>query len=129
MGPGLANTEANLVENERSMGFVTKSQSTKFKSFQSLDTAEVAAVSGPFEWVAVKSKYFVTAVLAFETGGGAGRRAVGAPIAAGGPEEGAPGVHLGQPPAPGRPATSATSCTPGRWSTPGWPRWGTTSTT
>ena len=68
MGPGLANTEANLVENERSMGFVTKSQSTKFKSFQSLDTAEVAAVSGPFEWVAVKSKYFVTAVLAFETG-------------------------------------------------------------
>lgn len=68
MGPGLANTEANLVENERSMGFVTKSQSTKFKAFQSLDTAEVAAVSGPFEWVAVKSKYFVTAVLAFETG-------------------------------------------------------------
>jgi YidC/Oxa1 family membrane protein insertase len=68
MGPGLANTEANLVENERSMGFVTKAQSTKFKSFQSLDTAEVATVSGPFEWVAVKSKYFVTAVLAFEPG-------------------------------------------------------------
>lgn len=68
MGPGLANTEANLVENERSMGFVTKAQSTKFKSFQSLDTALVATVSGPFEWVAVKSKYFVTALLAFETG-------------------------------------------------------------
>ncbi|HQR19176.1 MAG TPA: membrane protein insertase YidC, partial [Gemmatimonadales bacterium] len=68
MGPGLANTEANLVENERSMGFVTKAQSTKFKSFQSLDTAQVATVSGPFEWVAVKSKYFVTALLAFEPG-------------------------------------------------------------
>ena len=68
MGPGLANTEANLVENERSMGFVTKAQSTKFKSFQSLDTAQVATVSGPFEWVAVKSKYFVTALLAFEAG-------------------------------------------------------------
>ena len=68
MGPGLANTEANLVENERSMGFVTKAQSTKFKSFQSLDTAQVLAVSGPFEWVAVKSKYFVTALLAFEPG-------------------------------------------------------------
>jgi YidC/Oxa1 family membrane protein insertase len=68
MGPGLANTEANLVENERSMGFVTKAQSTKFKSFQSLDTAQVMAVSGPFEWVAVKSKYFVTALLAFEEG-------------------------------------------------------------
>ena len=50
------------------MGFVTKAQSTKFKSFQSLDTAQVATVSGPFEWVAVKSKYFVTALLAFEAG-------------------------------------------------------------
>ncbi|MEZ4413226.1 MAG: membrane protein insertase YidC [Gemmatimonadales bacterium] len=68
MGPGLANTEANLSENERAMGFVTKAQSTKFKAFQSLDTAEVATVSGPFEWVAVKSKYFVTALLAFEPG-------------------------------------------------------------
>lgn len=68
MGPGLANTEANLVENERSTGFVTKAQSTKFKAFQSLDTAVVVSLSGPFEWVAVKSKYFVTAVLAFETG-------------------------------------------------------------
>jgi len=68
MGPGLANTEANLAENERAMGFVTKAQSTRFKAFQSLDTAEVATVSGPFEWVAVKSKYFVTAVLAFEPG-------------------------------------------------------------
>jgi len=68
MGPGLANTEANLVENERSMGFVTKAQSTRFKAFQSLDTAAVMTVSGPFEWVAVKSKYFVTALLAFEPG-------------------------------------------------------------
>ena len=102
MGPGLANTEANLVENERSMGFVTKAQSTKFKSFQSLDTAEVATVSGPFEWVAVKSKYFVTAVLAFEPGaapiGGLSVR----PSPPARPEEGRPGVDLGQHAAPGR---------------------------
>lgn len=68
MGPGLANTEANLVENERAMGVVTKAQSTKFKGFQSLDTGVVATLSGPFEWVAIKSKYFVTALLAFEEG-------------------------------------------------------------
>jgi YidC/Oxa1 family membrane protein insertase len=68
MGPGLANTEANLRENERAMGYVTKAQSTKFKGFQSLDTAAVVTVSGPFEWVAVKSKYFVTALFAFEEG-------------------------------------------------------------
>lgn len=68
MGPGLANTEANVPENETVMGYVTKSQSTKFKAFQSLDTAVVTTVSGPFEWVAVKSKYFVTAILAFESG-------------------------------------------------------------
>lgn len=68
MGPGLPNTEANLSENERSMGFVTMAQSSKFKAFQSLDTAEVATLSGPFDWVGVKSKYFVTALLAFEPG-------------------------------------------------------------
>jgi YidC/Oxa1 family membrane protein insertase len=68
MGPGLVNTEANLLENERAMGYVTKAQSTKFKGFQSLDTSRVVTVSGPFEWVAVKSKYFVTALFAFEEG-------------------------------------------------------------
>jgi len=68
MGPGLANTEANLLENERAMGYVTKAQSTKFKGFQSLDTSRVTTVSGPFEWVAVKSKYFVTGLFAFEEG-------------------------------------------------------------
>jgi YidC/Oxa1 family membrane protein insertase len=68
MGPGLVNTEANLLENERAMGYVTKAQSTKFKGFQSLDTSRVMTVSGPFEWVAVKSKYFVTALFAFEEG-------------------------------------------------------------
>ena len=68
MGPGLANTEANLLENERAMGYVTKAQSTQFKGFQRLDTASVVTVSGPFEWVAVKSKYFVTSLFAFEEG-------------------------------------------------------------
>lgn len=68
LGPGMANTEANLAENERSMGYVTKAQSTKFKGFQSLDTGTVTTVSGPFEWVALKSKYFVAALLAFEEG-------------------------------------------------------------
>jgi len=68
MGPGLVNTEANLLENERAMGYVTKAQSTKFKGFQSLDTSKVVTVSGPFEWVAVKSKYFVTALFAFGEG-------------------------------------------------------------
>jgi len=68
MGPGIANTEANLGENERAMGYVTKAQATKFKGFMSLDPGVTVTASGPFEWVAVKSKYFVTALLAFETG-------------------------------------------------------------
>jgi len=68
MGPGIANTEANLAENERSMGYVTKAEATKFKGFMSLDPGVTATASGPFEWVAVKSKYFVTALLAIEPG-------------------------------------------------------------
>jgi len=69
MGPGFRNTEANLGENQREMGFVTKDQSgTELTRLQSLDAGELRTVSGPFEWVAVKSKYFVTAVLAFGEG-------------------------------------------------------------
>jgi YidC/Oxa1 family membrane protein insertase len=69
MGPGFRNTEANPGENQREMGFVTKDQSgTDLTRLQSLDAGELRTVSGPFEWVAVKSKYFVTALLAFSEG-------------------------------------------------------------
>lgn len=66
LGPGLANTEQNLSENTRNMGVVTRNGGSDFTRFSKLDPGEIVVMSGPFEWVAVKSKYFVTAVLAVE---------------------------------------------------------------
>jgi YidC/Oxa1 family membrane protein insertase len=68
MGPGLANTEENRSENTREMGFVTRNGGSDLTRFSSLDPGETVVEPGPFEWVAVKSKYFVTAVLAVDSG-------------------------------------------------------------
>ena len=81
MGPTLGNTEANEVENHRALALVTKQRSADRIDLASLTVGEPRTVSGPLEWVAVKSKYFVTAVFAFDSTGGAisGVTAVGLP--------------------------------------------------
>src|SRR6266540_1956540 len=70
-GPGLANTEADSNENHRALALVTKQNDAERTDFSSLKPGEPKTLSGPFEWVAVKSKYFVTALLAFDSAGGA----------------------------------------------------------
>ena len=70
IGPTLANTEANLQENQRDLALVTKHSDTERTSLGELDAGEVRTVSGPFEWTALKSKYFVTALFAFDSTGG-----------------------------------------------------------
>jgi YidC/Oxa1 family membrane protein insertase len=70
MGPTLANTEADSAENRRALALVTKHSETERLDFSGLEPGESKTVSGPFEWAAVKSKYFVTAVLAFDSTGG-----------------------------------------------------------
>jgi YidC/Oxa1 family membrane protein insertase len=70
MGPTLGNTEANEVENHRALALVTKQRNADRTDFSSLKVGEPTTVSGPLEWVAVKSKYFVTAVFAFDSTGG-----------------------------------------------------------
>ncbi|HEY7649289.1 MAG TPA: membrane protein insertase YidC, partial [Methylomirabilota bacterium] len=73
MGPTLANTEANAEENHHALALVTKQNETERTDFASLKPGEPRTVSGPLDWAAIKSKYFVTAVLAFDsTGGGIG---------------------------------------------------------
>ncbi len=83
MGPTLANTEANEVENQHALALVTKRGEAERMDFGGLKPGEPRTVSGPLEWAAVKSKYFVTAVLAFDsTGGGiSGATAVAQPSA------------------------------------------------
>ncbi len=68
LGPGLRNTEADSTGNYRDMGLVTKSTKTSQVRLSSLDPGVTETVSGPFEWAAVKSKYFVTAMFAFDSG-------------------------------------------------------------
>lgn len=66
MGHGMRSTEADTNANWYDFGVVTKTDESKLLKFSSLDSAEVRTLSGPFEWVAVKSKYFVTALLAID---------------------------------------------------------------
>lgn len=75
MGPGLRNTESDSAEHVRELAVVTKAQGTSKTRFGKFDGDAPTDLSGPFEWVAVKSKYFVTAVFALDTtpSGSAGR--------------------------------------------------------
>jgi YidC/Oxa1 family membrane protein insertase len=67
MGPTLANTEADSNENHRALALVTKHDDTERTDFAGLKPGEPKTISGPFEWAAVKSKYFVTAVLTLDS--------------------------------------------------------------
>jgi YidC/Oxa1 family membrane protein insertase len=70
LGPTLANTEANSTENHRALALVTKHSDTERTDLAGLKPGETKTISGPLEWAGVKSKYFVTAVLAFDSAGG-----------------------------------------------------------
>ncbi|HUR93265.1 MAG TPA: membrane protein insertase YidC [Gemmatimonadales bacterium] len=70
MGPTLANTEANLQENHHALAVVTRQNDAERTDFSSLDPGEVKTVSGPLDWVAIKSKYFVTGLLDYDSTGG-----------------------------------------------------------
>lgn len=67
LGNGFRDTEANFAENHREGGFVVKKDDTKLHRFSSLDPLQTQVESGPFEWVAVKSKYFVAALFAWDS--------------------------------------------------------------
>ena len=70
LGPTLANTEANIDENHRDLSLVTRGSDVDRNDLAKLDPAEPATLSGPFQWTALKSKYFVTGLLAGDTVGG-----------------------------------------------------------
>ncbi len=66
LGHGLRSVEADPLTDYREYALVTKADKTQKTTFASLDPGERAVLEGPFEWVALKSKYFFTAVLAPE---------------------------------------------------------------
>ena len=70
MGPTMANTEANVQENHRELALVTMRGETERTNLNSLEPGERRELSGPFAWTALKSKYFVTGLVAADSTGG-----------------------------------------------------------
>ena len=70
MGPGLRNVEADSAEHLRELAIVTMDDGAERLDFGDLEPGQPETVSGPFGWVAVKSKYFVTALFAVDSSGG-----------------------------------------------------------
>jgi YidC/Oxa1 family membrane protein insertase len=96
MGPTVANTEANVKEYHRDLALVTMRGETERTNFASLEPGERRALSGPFAWTALKSKYFVTGLIAADSTGG---RIAGATMEAapGSPEPTAARIRVSMP--------------------------------
>ena len=67
LGNGFRQTEADTNDNARASGIVTKLEKTNVTLFSKLKPRVATPISGPFEWVAVKSKYFVAGLFAYDS--------------------------------------------------------------
>jgi len=83
LGDGLRSVEADSTDDFGHYALVTKAAKTQSTSFSSVKPDEAKVLDGPFEWVGVKSKYFLLAALALEENQPrfAGTIAVGGPRA------------------------------------------------
>jgi YidC/Oxa1 family membrane protein insertase len=68
LGPRLRVVDADSLGDIGAYGVVTKDGSTQSVAFGSLEPNARRELAGPFAWVAIKSKYFVAAVLAIDEG-------------------------------------------------------------
>lgn len=69
MGDGIRQTESDSAANYYDYGVVTKTDQSHSTLFSKLKTdAPPTTLEGPFDWAAVKSKYFVAALLADDSG-------------------------------------------------------------
>jgi YidC/Oxa1 family membrane protein insertase len=67
LGNGFRATEASMADNWGQSGVVTKFEKTSVTLFSRFKPRQVTTMSGPFEWVAVKSKYFVAGLFAYDS--------------------------------------------------------------
>jgi YidC/Oxa1 family membrane protein insertase len=89
LGPRLALVEADSADDFRSYAVVTGQNGAEQLNFRSLDPGEVRALEGPFDWVGMKSKYFLATVLTTEEG----QPQLGGAIAVGGERIDGNAVH------------------------------------
>jgi YidC/Oxa1 family membrane protein insertase len=80
LGSGFANVEADSILNYRSYAVVGRRTEPVSLSFSKLKPGETGTLDGPFDWVAVKSKYFIGALLSPDSA----KPAFGGAIATGG---------------------------------------------
>jgi YidC/Oxa1 family membrane protein insertase len=73
LGSGFRNTEKDSAQNFAKYAVVVKNGGTDRTDFRSLDPGEARVLPGPFEWAAVKTKYFVASLFAFDSAGRTGR--------------------------------------------------------
>jgi YidC/Oxa1 family membrane protein insertase len=67
MGDGLRQTESDSAGNYYAYAIVTKTTESTSHPFSKFKAGQRESLDGPFEWAAVKSKYFVTALLAIDS--------------------------------------------------------------
>jgi YidC/Oxa1 family membrane protein insertase len=84
LGEGLRSVEADSADDYHHYAVVTKSAKTESRTFGSLDPGETLRLDGPFEWVGLKTKYFLLAALATEPAAGQ----FGGAVLTGGPRSG-----------------------------------------
>ena len=89
LGTGLANVEADSLDNYRKYGVAGHSDQPQEKTFQKVPAGETVALEGPFDWVAVKSKYFIGALLSPDPA----QKTFGGAILTGGPRPGRLATH------------------------------------
>ena len=63
LGTGFAQHEADSTDNYRYYGVTTRRNDIKETNFRDVPGGETRTLDGPFDWVAVKSKYFLAALL------------------------------------------------------------------
>lgn len=84
LGPRIAQVEADTTDDFRSYAVVSKAGRTERLKFSSLDPGETQTLDGPFEWLAIKSKYFAANVLTI----GEGQARLGGALVVGGERSG-----------------------------------------
>jgi len=86
LGPRLRGNDLNVEDDERALEFVVNSTARGVESHPLRDVETTTTVNGPLTWVAIKSKYFLAAVLQSDDGalpfGGVIARPTGQPLSA-----------------------------------------------
>lgn len=90
LGTGFANVEADSNDNYRHYAVAARRLRPENVTFRSVDPGAVETVDGPFDWVGVKSKYFLGVVLSADSTA----PAFGGAVLIGGPRNGRTATHL-----------------------------------